>query len=168
MACAPTGEEGTEAGREAKSKHNKRRRDSLDITTQMGWERWAQIPPPQFPFLKPPSSILPVAFLGFWELNPPSWVLIYQRKAWELLLNDYRNYCSFTFRTFANIKILHFLEPCFFFSAAFLGEEWDGLVSQMGCYSPISVRDLTEPRPLFWLGTLSHVLTRLYPRPNLK
>lgn len=40
MANAPTGGEGTEAGRGAKkeeSEHNKRRRDSLDIRPQMGW-----------------------------------------------------------------------------------------------------------------------------------
>lgn len=42
MACAPTGEEGIEEGREAKkeeSEHNKQRRDSLNIRTQMGWGR---------------------------------------------------------------------------------------------------------------------------------
>lgn len=99
-----------------------------------------------------------VAVLGFWSLNPPRWVLIYQKKVWELMLNYYSKYCIDTFRTYVELMILHFLNPSIhFFSPAFLSLEWDGLVSQMGCYSPISVRDITETRPYFWLDTLSRL-----------
>lgn len=170
MACAPTGEEGTEAGREAEKRRRANTTNDGEIVWisgyQMGWGRWAQIPPPQFASLKTSSSILPVLvcliYLFFRILGAKSTTVVTdiseqkkktkQNKTQELLLNYYSKYCRYTFRTFTNIKILHYRNQVFISSLQWhsWGKEWIGLVSQMGCYSPISVRALPEPRPLFF------------------
>lgn len=170
MACAPTEGEGTEAGREAKRrKTTTTNRGEISAISGSKWdgegERKSHRPSflSKNPFFYPPLCCL-FRISGAKSTKLDADI---SERAWELLLNYYSKYCTYTLTTFTDIKILHFLEP-FTPPAAFLGEEWDGLVSQIGCYSPISVRDSTEPRPLFWLSTLSHVLTRLYPQPNLK
>lgn len=170
MACAPTEGEGIEAGREAKRrKTTTTNRGEISAISGSNWdgegERKSHRPSflSKNPFFYPPLCCL-FRISGAKSTKLDADI---SERAWELLLNYYSKYCTYTLTTFTDIKILHFLEP-FPPPAAFLGEEWDGLVSQIGCYSPISVRDSTEPRPLFWLSTLSHVLTRLYPQPNLK
>lgn len=170
MACAPTEGEGTEAGREAKRrKMTTTNRGEISTISGSKWdgegERKSHRPSflSKNPFFYPPLCCL-FRISGAKSTKLDADI---SERAWEPLLNYYSKYCTYTLTTFTDIKILHFLEP-FPPPAAFLGEEWDGLVSQIGCYSPISVRDSTEPRPLFWLSTLSHVLTRLYPQPNLK
>lgn len=164
------GGEGTEAGREAKRrKTTTTNRGEISAISGSKWdgegERKSHRPSflSKNPFFYPPLCCL-FRISGAKSTKLDADI---SERAWELLLNYYSKYCTYTLTTFTDIKILHFLEP-FPPPAAFLGEEWDGLVSQIGCYSPISVRDSTEPRPLFWLSTLSHVLTRLYPQPNLK
>lgn len=44
------GHRGREGGEKEENDNNKQRRDIHHIRIQMGWGRWAQIPPPQFPF----------------------------------------------------------------------------------------------------------------------
>lgn len=114
MACAPTEGEGTEAGREAKRrKTTTTNRGEISTISGSKWdgegERKSHRPSflSKNPFFYPPLCCL-FRILGAKSTKLDADI---SERAWELLLNYYSKYCTYTLTTFTDIKILHFLEP---------------------------------------------------------